>query len=960
MKENGLKGASSTHCSDSGVLTITSLMNPVKNEEADETKSSASTLSQRAPKKIRNRIIISCFKCRSLRQKCDRKKPTCSRCASTKYPHCEYMEDFDQNITFQEHLDRLGLKDKRLKKKGLNDESEDSCGKLINSLPLGRNKGVAMPKDSSFQAKRKLSDNIESKASKKLRFLLPENQVDENRNNNLSRSNKLPNVQKLLGSKLYQQALEKARNPDGEQREDVSDQLNRLLIQTAMDLKKSNRNDLKSSYISILDSSKPATSAQQKEAIEKGSHPANSYFDSLFSSDTTIINKLFAKYREYGDTLEYDITTQSSITLDQILQRVFSPNLKKIWRIVGMEYVMKLDFSKYKRLQFLLKANTNFLHSWQSNNENVCEQLLDAIPSNFEDFSKIVNGFFVTNLHKCFTFLNEVKLKEKLAAIFKTDSAGNIEEIVMEEYQDQCYLGIITLMYRMMVDPEEYHHPVFDRISQIVFDFYMERYSLTHIRTQFLLLLFFKSELQFRDTYTINSKVVDSLLSWAYKIDLPKLVRDENYGEENKDILENMWYWVLYIEILAFLELGLAMRFKHNSFDETSLLTNERGRMPLLKNFIFLMRKIMTALENPFEDPDIDCIFSKVDEFCANYLAPLNYYMDIGSSNEIDHFDYIILNSFMNLKLSLFSYKFSLSESKEQKEEIKEQLLAMCLTSRNMLYVEQLGILQKVKMLLSTGTTDFSSCLKSLKKHDRLEENSQRPAWLPDFICPTFALLGGGDLYDKAVTIMETIALDGINAYFDGGRSLKDDSLFRTADDYLSLDAICADLINYSAFKAPRPASKCSPYDIMQLDRLWITKCEKDYQLIPMRISFPVIFSSTFIAKIFAAMEVLFDNSSSIKNYEDFIAAFERSNSAPGKGVSTKDANHKSTEDADPMKTDDLTRERDPFVLSPHNPVQLTPGVSTDNASSNNLLPFPELMNDIELLDFSDFIKLLN
>ncbi|XBW36820.1 hypothetical protein QEN19_002399 [Hanseniaspora menglaensis] len=999
MELQELKATTSLGQEKSNVISINNLMNPVDIDSKDKSefyknKDKKGKHCQRG--RPRNRIILSCFKCRSLRQKCDRNKPSCSRCVATKYAHCEYMEDFDPSITYQQHLERLGLKDKRVKQSFPKEESDEKTMQhdfeMDQSLPnhekddsfvsdLKDNESNRVFNDSNIKTKiPNLSsstspqgsletektegeevEEIESikssqngyqefceklnfvKPNKKLRFLLPEH----DKKNENSKCHKLKMKSKLKMKchkhnieKRIHAALENSRDVNSL---DISEQVDRLLLKSAVDLHRANSKNSKASYISILDS----VNMPQQELVKSKNHPAVSFFDSLFSSDTTVKNKLFVKPREAGQPKKFELSTQTALAQQQLFTRIFSSSVKNIWKVVALEFLGSLDFNKFNRLQFLIKANKNFLQSWKGNNENVFEQLLEAIPKKFKDFSTIVYSFFSSNLHKFFGFINETKLREKIKEIFITDAKGNITNIFLNEQYDQYYLGILILMFRMCVDPEEYHHPVFDKVTQIVTNFYMDIYSKAHLRAQFLLLVFFKCELQYRETFCVNNKLVDDLLGCAYAIDLPKLITI-NQGNEDRSILENLWYWVLFIDILAFLELGTPLRFKHNSFDENLLLTNERGRIPLLKKFLFLTRKIFTALEHPFQDPDIDCIFEKINEFCNNYLAPLNYYMNLNSSNDVDPFDFLILTTFMDIKLTLLAYRLALTDLPEEKQALKNKLLGLCITSRMISYTQNYCMLKKVKNIHASNKTDFSAALSSLKKHEKLEENKLRPSWNPNFMCPTFGFSYAGFLNDKTITIMTVLIIEDIQQFLECGNKVT--SISSNSQDFKALDALSKQLVDYAVFNGENVTLNYSFYDIMLLTNYWVRKCEQQFIMIPHRVSFPIIFPEIMAYKLEKTIELMFQDSTKFNSFDDFLIQFEKFKLIKAQDL-TKERQEDSTDSESGAETDNT----EIVSVGKQSSMQLTPGAQSNNQFFN----FPDLTLDLESVELSDLMKLL-
>lgn len=84
--------------------------------------------------------------------------------------------------------------------------------------------------------------------------------------------------------------------------------------------------------------------------------------------------------------------------------------------------------------------------------------------------------------------MNENDIKGKFHDIFKYDKkTGLLNEIILEENQDQYYLGIIILLFQLMVDPEIYYDPVFEKIDDIVCDVKIERFKKWILKMSVLL-----------------------------------------------------------------------------------------------------------------------------------------------------------------------------------------------------------------------------------------------------------------------------------------------------------------------------------------------------------------------------------------------------------------------------------------------------------------------------------------
>lgn len=703
-------------------------------------------------KYTRKRKILSCFRCRYLRNKCDRAKPMCGRCAEANADKCEYMSDNGSREEYITHLKNAGYKDNRVM---MDDEH----------------------------------------TRKKVRFDLPERE---------------PNC----GTKV------------------LNKQISKLIYKTAMDLRAPLKKD-KLSYISILD--KTINETPSTEDTEKSL--SLRYTDEVFSNGIKTVNKLFVKNKTPGseEPLEFQVTAQSSLSLDQIYLRILPFKIKLLWREMALDYYHEIDFKKYHRLSLGKPSDAKLLAKWNVAEQNLFDELLQALPREFKVFKSIVFEYFRIDLHKSFPFLNENDIKGKFHDIFKYDKkTGLLNEIILEENQDQYYLGIIILLFQLMVDPEIYYDPVFEKIDDIVCDVKIERFKNGYLRCQYYLLILFRNEMQFQATFSTNKKVVNDLLSWAQEIE--KSFKDnETLDAQDQEIINNVWYWITYFEVLAYIELGISPKFNYHFINDKPVNYCERGRVSLMKKLSFLVGKIALACENPSFNPDIDYLCSEIDKFIERNLAPLCYYMDTEKCKKVDTFDFDILNPLLTLKLSLLSYRYALTTNKTEYEYFKNKLCGLCYVARTVFYTQQSKIMSIVKSMDNKNTYSFDKKLTSLKKHERLSENEKRPTWIPQMIGPNFMMFCSDLLHERAVSLIEFVAFLSLRDHYNLENRVTLHQ--KNSDDFLT--KLNSEFINFGLGKTQSFDLSYSPMDFVLLHDKWVhLRVEKAFKL-PRRISHP-------------------------------------------------------------------------------------------------------------------------
>ncbi|KAF0277371.1 hypothetical protein FOG50_01821 [Hanseniaspora uvarum] len=796
----------------------------------------------------RRRRILSCFRCRYLRNKCDRAKPRCGRCVENNCEKCEYMSDNGTREEYIKHLESNGHKDNRIK--------------LENDCP-----------------------------NRKVRFEVP------------------------------------ATSPKSVKKP-ISNEITKLLYRTAIDLKTPlNKENL--SYISILDKSIKKKSTMSEVDDKKLSLK---YTAEIFSDGERIVNKLFVKNRTPGsdEPLKYQITAQSSLCLDQIYLRLLPFQIKELWREMAFDYYQEIDFEKYGRLTAAKPSNSNFLDNWNSEKKNVFEELLNVLPKDFEVLRLIVFEFFNTELYKTFKILNEDEIKESFFSIFKFDKkTGNISQINLEDYQDQYYLGTIVLIFQLMVDPELYHDPIFQKVDDIVSEVKLDRYRNGYLKCQYYLLTLFKNEMHYKAAFSTNKRVINDLLSWAQEIE--KNYKDNDVLDpKEQEIINNTWYWIMYFEVLAYIEIGISPRFNYHFINDKTLNKCERGRIPLMKKLAFLVGKIALACEHPSFNPDIEYLCGEIDDFIKRNLAPIDYYMDTEKSKKVDAFDFNILNPLLSLKLSLWSYKYALTTEEKEYSDMKNKLYGLCFVARTIFYTQQSKIIFEIENIKDINAYSFNNHLKSLKKNEKLLENEQRPIWVPQLIAPNFMMFCSDLLYERAAALIEFIAFESLKHFYnsENRRVLNDEQTEEFAQ------RLNTALIHYALGKTDKFDFEYTPMDVILLhDKLVHLKLENNFKL-PARIAYPRFILLEFVCVIKEILQKINVEDGEKFKYEHLLKAYENYKLAKKK-LKKSDGKHL-TENEENEANSAVT------LFSP------------------NTLDLNDLWSDMEDFDMLDFMKLLN
>ncbi|KAL6931775.1 hypothetical protein ACO0R3_003241 [Hanseniaspora guilliermondii] len=804
-------------------------------------------------KKKRNRKFLSCFTCRSLRQKCDRKRPSCSRCIFKGNKECKYMNDDMDKHDYAKHLVKHGLSDARLEKTLITKVTKSD----VNSMDLND--------DSEAIVKKKPTSSAFTQ--KKVAFVLPEPISQK----------KIVNKSNQYSAKHYvfNTANEHEPNVMNESKSPFENVSTCLVVQpTSADREIKIINCLENQVFGGNDA------LLKTMYINKSS---STFENEIFQNDREIKNDLYLSYQARNGCLtscKYEITAVSVICIIQVLNRVFEPKIWNVWRFMTMDFLQSIDSKVYKRLEFTkLKKKPAFENKWTGEqSENLLERLLECIPRKFDTFSKIVMCYFETDLHKTFDIISQKVIKQKLKQIFTIDENNTIVKIQLLRFENQYYLGMIITMFTMMVDPELYYHDVFKEINKLIVSIKFDNFKYALVKCQYFLIVFAKNQLHFKSSFLKDSGSVGDLVNWAFQVDFLNLIKNkESINSSHKDVvkMKNIWYMLLYIETLLYLEVGRSLRFKINIFDQSHIDIDAEGIFGWINKYSVFIRKIILCVENPYNKVDLGYLISKIDEFISVNLSDLPTYLDIRSKKCINFEEFMVLNPLMSFKVSLMCHKYSLM-TKELKKIYRDELLGVLFASRRIQMCQQNMCLSKAREYEERNDISGEFALTSkidqhLKTDEILPDNKNRPQWLYKYILPVYGLSAEDELSDKAVTITEAIALEMLSEDISNGVFNNQASM-----DLEDLEILAVSLINKGFLKNDNvKIREYTYYDLLILDKIWIEKVDHFSKLLPARVSFPMCYSLVLVLKLLLTIDICMDNKDEIKKFEDFATKFE-------------------------------------------------------------------------------------
>ncbi|CUS21685.1 LAQU0S03e08328g1_1 [Lachancea quebecensis] len=328
----------------------------------------------------------------------------------------------------------------------------------------------------------------------------------------------------------------------------------------------------------------------------------------------------------------------------------FVAEYNKVWRKVEAEV------NAWKNVHGrLLTMEHNSLES--PNNAPLLESIIPDLPS-YETIQERLHEFFDSPLHDYFQFLDKNKVLSDFARCFipnyvaaiQDTSFSNRSVIMLLAPENNNVFTIAVIVMILCLNHYKTTLPVsIERLIVSLVGFTTSK-SVYVERAQFLLLLYlFRAYNGLSGSGSSHvTSLVSLLCSTAFNLGLHQDVGQLYTGQENVvgsiESLQNLWFWTIFVDLYTAFDKGLPMNITSEHFDNSELPTKEKGRIPILRNFLFVGRKCMHALFDRNESPDLLGLNSLLLEFVEQNFHPIRYYTDSSLISQVDLFDILILS----------------------------------------------------------------------------------------------------------------------------------------------------------------------------------------------------------------------------------------------------------------------------------------------------------------------------
>ncbi|CUS23233.1 LAQU0S09e00122g1_1 [Lachancea quebecensis] len=298
---------------------------------------------------------------------------------------------------------------------------------------------------------------------------------------------------------------------------------------------------------------------------------------------------------------------------------------------------------------------------------SVLESIIIDLPY-YEVIGMRINEFFDDPLHDYFRFLDKQKVLGDFARCFvpgyaTTPESNDIpkQQVIMiaaPENKNFYTIGVVLMI--LCLNHYKAGIPLSIERFIVTLEGFTTANSIFVERAQFLLLVYiFRVYNGMGGNGSSNLVSLVSLLtSAALRLGLHKDIDIIYAGQEHLVgslcALKNLWYWTLFADLCVAFDMGILMNVTSAHFDDSNLPTSERGRIPLLRNFLFLGRKCMQSLLNPKAAPDLHLKASELISFVESQFRPIRFYTNSHLISQVDLFEVIVLSPALAMITNFF------------------------------------------------------------------------------------------------------------------------------------------------------------------------------------------------------------------------------------------------------------------------------------------------------------------
>lgn len=297
----------------------------------------------------------------------------------------------------------------------------------------------------------------------------------------------------------------------------------------------------------------------------------------------------------------------------------------------------------------------------------VIEAVIKDLPSSNVMFTHL-KEFFESPLHEYYQFLDEEKVLFDFNSCFVHTSsiigdadASETMSLARHDEKSLFIIGIVTELLCFTYFKKNVPVSIQD------FRIWLTGLSVTELsyieKAQYLLLQYLfkvynsQGDVQSPHLANLVSNLCNTTINLGLHEDIFALYEGQEYLVGRLCTLQNLFYWTLFADLHMAFDMGRPLHITDEYFDDFKLSTNERGRIPLLRNYLYIGRKCMKEVFDPHKDPDLEHLIDELISFMEQHFRPIRYYTDRKLVQQVDLFEIMILSPVLMMIANFYNLR---------------------------------------------------------------------------------------------------------------------------------------------------------------------------------------------------------------------------------------------------------------------------------------------------------------
>ncbi|AMD22558.1 HHL212Wp [Eremothecium sinecaudum] len=356
-----------------------------------------------------------------------------------------------------------------------------------------------------------------------------------------------------------------------------------------------------------------------------------------------------------GRTIFYGPTSYRAVVAS--VSPRFYKYFTSIWKYLRKTRSTWKKANQYSAMSELDMIETPIL---TGNARSILEALCLCLPS-YEVVERALNLAFKSPFYRNLSFLDRDKVMQDFYTCFMKGTndlltgESPIIRLIPTGKKNYYTVGVIVVL--LCIIHFGNHVPLdvelFIKYLSTSFNgkvFYVERVEFFVLRFYYRN-LFGKNGGDCIHTVFFAEEAITTAIHMGFHKDINDLYKNHPVYKDRILYLENLWHWVLFIDVEVSLSMGVPLHISEKFVTSESILDRNTGSLYFLKEVIVKFRSILNRIYSPVGTPDLKALIEEIREFVRRNYKSLSFYLD---GQNLTGQEYMELESLMFFMSTMF------------------------------------------------------------------------------------------------------------------------------------------------------------------------------------------------------------------------------------------------------------------------------------------------------------------